>query len=152
MRLTLFTDYCLRTLMYLSQNPDRRCTAREVAEGYKISLNHIVKVVHRLSQLGYIEGTKGKGGGIRLRMKSEDINLWAMVQELESDFTLVECFDKKHNTCRIVSACGLKVILHDAMKAFSAILAQYSIADAVAQPKLFAPLLAPDRKEGEKIS
>lgn len=151
MRLTLFTDYCLRTLMYLSQHPDRRCTAREIAAGYNISLNHIAKVTHRLSQLGYIEGTKGKGGGIRLRLKPEKINLWTLVQALEPDFTLVECFDKEHNTCRIVSACGLKTILHDAIKAFAATIAQYSLADALIKPELFKPLLVKDTTTTGKI-
>lgn len=147
MRLTLFTDYCLRVLMYLSQHPDKLCTAREIAGNYGISLNHVVKVVHRLSQLGYIESLKGKGGGIRLRRRPENINLWAVVQTLEPDFTLVECFDKEHNTCRIVSACGLRGILRDAMQAFGDSLAQYSIADAVSRPQLFATLLAPKQKK-----
>jgi Rrf2 family nitric oxide-sensitive transcriptional repressor len=150
MRLTLFTDYCLRTLMYLSQHSEKRCTAREIADNYGISQNHIAKVVHRLSQLGYIESVKGKGGGVRLRGKPEHINLWAVVQALEPDFTLMECFDKAHNTCRIVSACGLKVILRDALQAFGDTLAQYSITDAISQPKLFATLLSPGPKKESK--
>jgi Rrf2 family nitric oxide-sensitive transcriptional repressor len=133
--------------MYLSQYPDKICTAREIAESYNISRNHIVKVVHRLSQLGYIESMKGKGGGIRLNKKPEDINIWELVKTLEPDFLLVECFSKDHNTCRIVSVCGLKSILQDAMKSFAATLAKYSIADAITQPQLFSGLLAPDKKD-----
>lgn len=152
MRLTMFTDYSLRTLMYLSQHQGRLCTAREIAEGYGISLNHIVKVVHRLSQLGFIDSTKGKGGGIKLSRPPEEMNLWNLVQELETDFTVVECFDKAHNTCRIVSACGMKAILQEAMKAFAHTLSQYTIADAVSKPQLFSTLLLPDqKKEGKPL-
>lgn len=146
MRLTMFTDYSLRALMYLSQHPDRLCTAREIAESYGISLNHMVKVVHRLSQLGYIDSMKGKGGGIRLRSPAQEINLWTVVKALEPDFTVVECFDREHNTCRVVSACGLKSILQEAMAAFAGTLSKYSIADAIAQPQLFASLTALEKK------
>ena len=146
MRLTMFTDYSLRTLMFLSQNQDRLCTAREIAQSYGISLNHIVKVVHNLAQLGYIKTLKGKGGGIRLSRPPEELNLWELVKALEPDFTVVECFDQQHNTCRVVSACGLKSILHEAMQAFGNTLAQYSVADAIAQPQLFATLLQPEKE------
>lgn len=141
MRLTMFTDYSLRSLMYLSQHRERLCTAREIAESYGISLNHVVKVVHRLSQLGYIKTVKGKGGGIMLNKPPEALNLWELVQALEPDFTVVECFDREHNSCRVVSACGLKSILHEAMQAFAKTLANYTIADAVAKPQLFASLM-----------
>lgn len=147
MRLTMFTDYSLRTLMYLSQHKGRLCTAREIATSYGISLNHMVKVVHRLAQLGYIKSAKGKGGGIALNQPPETLNLWELVKTLEPDFTVVECFDREHNTCRVVSACGLKSILQEAMQAFADTLAKYSIADAVAKPQLFAALLAPERDD-----
>lgn len=143
MRLTMFTDYSLRTLMYLSQHPDRLCTAREIAEIHGISLNHIVKVVHKLSQLGYIRSLKGKGGGIRLSRPPEELNLWELVKALEPDLTLVECFDQDHNTCRVASSCGLKSILHEAMQAFEATLKKYSVADAIAKPRFFASFLPP---------
>lgn len=146
MRLTMFTDFSLRTLMYLSQHQDRLCTAREIAEAYGISLNHIVKVVHRLSQLGFIDSMKGKGGGIKLSKPPEELNIWEVVSALEPDFTVVECFDSDHNTCRVVSACGLKAILQDAMKAFADTLAQHNVADAIATPQLFATLLIPKDK------
>lgn len=141
MRLTMFTDYSLRTLMYLSQHQERLCTSREIAESYGISLNHIVKVVHKLSQLGYIQSNKGKGGGIRLAKTPDELNLWELVKALEPDFTVVECFDREHNSCRVVSACGLKSILHEAMQAFAATLARYTVADAIAKPQLFASLM-----------
>jgi len=66
MQLTRFTDYGLRCLMYLAARPDDLSSVKEISEYYKISRNHLVKIVHRLSQLGYIETSKGKGGGIRL--------------------------------------------------------------------------------------
>ncbi len=149
MRLTMFTDYSLRTLMYLSQHQDRVCTAREVAERYNISLNHIVKVVHKLSQLGFINSMKGKNGGITLNRPPEEINLWDLVKKLEPDFTIVECFDSNSNTCRIVSACGLRTIFQDAMQSFASTLAKRSLADAVAKPQVFFDSLVTEDKHSK---
>lgn len=145
MRLTLFTDYSLRTLMYLSQHQNRVCTAREIAEKYDISLNHIVKVVHKLSQLGFIDSMKGKNGGIRLNREPAKINLWHLIKGLEPDFSVVECFNTSSNTCRIVLACGLRNIFQEAMQAFADTLAKYSLADAIAKPQLFAELLIAEK-------
>lgn len=146
MRLTMFTDYSLRTLMYLSLNKDRVCTAREIAEKYNISLNHIVKVVHKLSQAGYISSMKGKGGGIRLNIASDKINLWQVIKILEPDFNVVECFDKQHNSCKIVAACDLKIILEEATRAFCDTLAKYSLNDVISKPGAFNELFLPHKK------
>lgn len=137
MQLTQFTDYGLRSLMYLAAQPDRLCSVREIAEHYGISRNHLVKVVHRLSQLGYIISSKGKGGGIRLAHEPKALHLGNLVQELEPNMHLVECFNRETNTCTVVSACKLKHLLADANKTFIESLNQHTLADAVADKTLF---------------
>lgn len=137
MQLTQFTDYGLRSLMYLAAQPDRLCSVREIAEHYAISRNHLVKVVHRLAQLGYVISSKGKGGGIRLACKSEELRLGDLVLALEPNMYLVECFNREVNTCKFVSACKLKHFLADAGKAFIESLNQRTLADAVADNTLF---------------
>lgn len=139
MQLTRFTDYSLRALMYLGMHQERLCTVKEVAEYYGISQNHLVKVVHNLSQLNYIESTKGKGGGIRLVSKPDKINLRDLITKLESNLVLVECFDQKTNTCRITNICGLKHILHESIKAFTDTLDKYTLADTISQSGLLPP-------------
>jgi Rrf2 family transcriptional regulator, nitric oxide-sensitive transcriptional repressor len=131
MQLTLFADYSLRTLMYLATHEERLCTAREISEHYGISLNHVVKIVHNLSRLGYIKSVKGKGGGIGLLKKTAEINLRDLIIALEANLTLVECFDAESNTCRIVAECKLKNVLRGAMKAFLDALGDYTLADLV---------------------
>lgn len=137
MQLTIFTDYGLRSLMYVAAHPSRRCSVREIAEHYGISRNHLVKVVHRLSQLGYISSSKGKGGGITLARPAEQLQLGDLVRELEPNMQLVECFNKDTNTCRIISGCRLKHYLMDANTAFIASLNRHSLADAVHNKLLF---------------
>jgi Rrf2 family nitric oxide-sensitive transcriptional repressor len=131
MQLTQFTDYGLRSLMYLSAQPDRLCSVREIAEHYAISRNHLVKIVHRLAQLGYITSSKGKGGGIRLACKSEELRLGDIVLALEPNMYLVECFNREANTCTVVSACKLKHFLADASKVFINTLDQHTLDDVV---------------------
>ena len=94
MRLTAFSDYSLRVLMYLGAHDDRLATVGEVAAAYAVSDNHLVKVVHYLSQQGYIETTRGKGGGMRLAQSPERINIGRLLRRTEDNLALVECFDK----------------------------------------------------------
>lgn len=138
MQITQFTDFSLRTLMYLGKHSDRLCTVREIADYYNISQNHLVKVVHNLSRLEYIKSSKGKGGGICLVKLPEQINLRDVICKLEPNFTLVECFNEKSNQCRISEACGLKHIFYESLTAFTDTLAQYTLADTISDPKIFS--------------
>ena len=90
MQLTVFTDYGLRSLMFLAAQPDKVCSVREISEHYGISRNHLVKVVHRLAQLGYISSSKGKGGGIRLACDAHKLKLGDLVRKLEPNMQIVE--------------------------------------------------------------
>lgn len=92
MRLTTFTDYCLRVLIYVGVERERRVTIDEIAERYRISRNHLMRVVFRLGQLGYLETVRGKGGGFRLKVEPSDINLGRLVLQTEEDLQIVECF------------------------------------------------------------
>lgn len=137
MRLTLFTDYTLRVLMYLGVHRDRLATIGEIAQAYDISRNHLMKVVHYLGQCGYLDTVRGKGGGIRLGREPEDINIGEVVRQTERDTVLVECFGSEPASCRIVSTCSLKFVLRDAAEAFYQVLDRYSLQDLLAgQPRL----------------
>lgn len=129
MQLTTFTDYALRTMLLLASDPERKYSVKEVSEHYGISRNHLVKVVHRLAQLGYIISSKGKGGGIRINPSSTTLKLGDMVRALEPNMDLVECFNEEENTCKITSACDLKSILSKAKLNFIDYLNQYTLED-----------------------
>jgi len=131
MQLTRFTDYSLRTLMYLASHSGQLSSVKEISGHYGISRNHLVKVVHRLSQLGYIETLKGKGGGIQIAKGAEKIRLGVLISELEPNMNLVECFDVKTNTCRITGACQLKHYLYEAVRSFINTMNKYTLADTI---------------------
>ena len=136
MQLTYFTDYGLRILMYLTVHQEKRSTVRELSEYYGISRNHLVKVVYRLSQLGLIESSKGKGGGIRLASNAQNARLGDVVKQLETNMDLVECFNCKTNSCHIVKTCQLKHYIHEAGESFINTLNKYTLEDTV-RNKLF---------------
>ncbi len=128
MQLTSFTDYSLRTLMYLAIHQERRCTVQEISGYFEISHNHMVKAVHNLAKLGYIESFKGKGGGIRLAKAPETINLGVIIKELEPDFFIAECFDCSTNYCKIAPICQLKTVLFQAYSQFIQELDKHTLA------------------------
>ena len=143
MQLTVFTDFGLRSLMFLAANRDGLCSARNIAEHYGISRNHVVKVVHRLAQLGFITTSKGKGGGIRLAHNPEALKLGDIVLALEPDMELVECFNRETNTCRVTASCNVKHFLADANRAFISELNRHTLADAVANGERLLFALSP---------
>jgi len=144
MQLTLYTDYSLRVLIYLGIRPNQQATITEIAKSYGISRNHLVKVVHNLSGMGYIKTTRGRGGGMLLAGKPEEINVGEVVQRTETNFDLVECFDKENNTCPIAPSCALIKALKVARSSFLDVLNQYTLADVVANAEQLAPLLEID--------
>lgn len=134
MHLTHWTDYSLRVLMYCAVHADRErpVTITEIAEAHGISRSHLTKIVVALGGQGWLETTRGRGGGLRLLRPAADIRLGDVVRQTETDFTMVECFDPAHNTCRIDGHCRLKGVLHSALASYLAVLDGVTLADLVA--------------------
>jgi Rrf2 family transcriptional regulator, nitric oxide-sensitive transcriptional repressor len=131
MRLTLHADYSLRVLLYLATRPERLVSTQEVSEAYGISKHHLVRVVQTLGRHGFVEVRPGRSGGITLARAPADISLGEVFRATEPDFHLVECFDRKTNTCPITPACGLIGVLVEARDAFLAVLDKYTLADVL---------------------
>ncbi|WP_285766155.1 Rrf2 family transcriptional regulator [Peribacillus sp. SI8-4] len=131
MRLTSYSDYSLRVLIYLaSHDQSKLSNIKEISEVYQLSKNHLMKIVHNLGKLGYIETIRGRNGGFRLAKSPAAINVGEIVRKTEEDFYLVECF-KDHDNCIISPACSLKFVLNDALDAFLKVLDQYTIEDFI---------------------
>ena len=135
MRLTQFSDYSLRTLLYLGAHQERLVSVGEVARAYRISYHHLVKVAGMLAELGLVEATRGRGGGLRLARAPEAINVGWVVRHTESDFHLVECFDPTTDTCPITPACMLKNVLQEARNTFLSTLDKYTLGDLLSAPE-----------------
>ncbi|MGE3746403.1 MAG: Rrf2 family transcriptional regulator [Sphingomonadaceae bacterium] len=136
MKLTLFTDYSMRVLLYLAARSDRLCSIAEVAGAYRISQNHLMKVVNELARSGYIESVRGRFGGIRLGKPPEEINVGELIRHTEDGFDLVDC-----GSCLIAPACGLTGVLKEALSAFLAVLDRYTLADLMTNPQDLKRLL-----------
>ncbi len=135
MRLTDYTDYTLRTLIYLGLHPDELVTVRQISDAYGISNSHMTKVVHQLGQSGLVQTTRGRGGGLQLAVDPAQIGIGDVVRATEPDFHMVECFDKGSNDCVLAPACELKAALRRATEAWLAVLDELTLADLLAHPR-----------------
>jgi Rrf2 family transcriptional regulator, nitric oxide-sensitive transcriptional repressor len=130
MRLTMYTDFSLRVLMYVgAKEKSQLSTIQEISTAYGISKNHLMKVTYELGKHGYIETIRGRGGGIRLSMDPAEINIGSVVRKTEDDFYLVECFNCATNRCVITPVCKLRSLLRDALEAYFKVLDGYALQD-----------------------
>ena len=133
MRLTRYSDYSPRVLMYLELDPGRSATIDEISQAHEISRGHLMKVVHELGRAGFITTTRGRGGGLRLARDGDEMTVGDVVRQMEEKMDLVECFDPGTNECRIEPACALRGALEEALQSFLATLDGYTLADLVAR-------------------
>lgn len=140
MRVTRYTDYSLRVLMYVALKGDELSTIGEIAKAYSISKNHLMKVVNQLANDGYVTAIRGKNGGMRLQRPANEINIGNLVRSTEQELALVECFGRD-NLCVITPVCELKVVLAAALEAFFSSLDKYTLDD-----------LLPDKSKQELIN
>jgi Rrf2 family nitric oxide-sensitive transcriptional repressor len=143
MRLSTYSDYSLRVLLYLGTHPGERATVAGIADAYGISANHLMKVVQHLAQLGFVETARGKGGGMRLALAPREINVGSVLRATEDGSRLAECFDPAGCGCRIVPACELRGLLRRAQEAFYGELDRHTLADLLVPRNRLARLLAP---------
>jgi len=136
MRLTQWTDYTLRVLMYCAACRTRAqpVTISEIAQSHDISRSHLTKIVHQLGTHGLLANTRGRGGGIALLKDAKDINLGEVVRLTETDFMVVECFDASSSQCALTRRCQLKGVLQRATQSFLAVLDGVTLQDVVAGP------------------
>jgi Rrf2 family nitric oxide-sensitive transcriptional repressor len=128
MRLTRYTDYAMRVLLYLGTRPEKICSISEIARTYGVSQNHLMKVVNDLANAGYVASLRGRSGGLRLGRPAEEINIGEVVRHTEEGFELLDC-----SSCFIAPACGLNGALAEALAAFMAVLDGYTLADLIAK-------------------
>lgn len=152
MRLTVYTDYSLRVLMYVALHPQRRPTIAEIASSYGISRNHLMKVVYELGVAGYMETVRGQNGGVRLARRPEDIVIGEVVRRTEPDLALVPCLEPTEGACVITPACKLRHALQAARDAFLAVLDSYTLADLTVNREALNSLLALGLEAAEPAS
>ena len=140
MRLTTFTDYSLRVLIYVAAAPGGRGTIAAIAKAFGISENHLVKVVHLLGREKILVNTRGRGGGLALARPAKEINVGAVVRLAEGGDYPAECFKEIHD-CSLAPVCRLAGVLDDALRAFYGVLDRYSIDDLVHDRQRVASVL-----------
>lgn len=140
MQLTKFSDYALRVLMYAHAAGDRLVTIEEMAESYRVSRAHLMKVVNALTREGYLTAVRGRSGGLKLAKPASDILIGDVVRKTEPNFAIVECFSTG-NQCVISGCCRLPDVMHEAVSAFLGVLDRHTLASVALKPKDFRRIL-----------
>ncbi len=141
MKLTGFTDYSLRVLIYVAAQPQQRATIAEISRAFEISENHLVKVVHFLGKSGWLTNVRGKGGGLELAMPPELVGVGSVVRQTEGAAVVAECFLEHGGECAIAGICHLQGVLAEAVAAFYTVLDRYTLADLVTNRQALAKIL-----------
>jgi Rrf2 family nitric oxide-sensitive transcriptional repressor len=140
-QLTLFSDYALRTLIYLGSHPGQVVPSAHISEAFGVSSDHMAKVTKWLSQHGYVHAQRGKTGGLTLARSPGSIRVGQLICETEPHMNLLECFQPETNRCPLTPACKLKRALHEARAAFVAALDAYTLADLLGNRHQLVQLL-----------
>ena len=135
MRLSRFTDYSLRVLIYVAAAPEGRATVGEIARAFRISEHHLVKVAHFLGRHGLLRNTRGRKGGLRLARAPAEINVGMVVRLTEAGALPAECFNEKTNACVLAGGCGLQEVLSEAVRSFYGTLERRTLADLAIRPR-----------------
>ena len=152
MRLTSFSDYAFRLLIYAASHPDRLVRIEEAARKFAISRTHLMKVANELTRAGFLKAVRGRSGGLMLGKPAEQIRLSEVLEVVEPDFSLAECFGAG-SLCLITPHCRLRKALDEALAAFIGELDRYTVADLVLDPGDFTLLSSPlPRRAGEEAT
>ena len=150
MKLTTFTDYSLRVLIYLAVQPGQRATIAQIAQAFDVSEHHLVKVVHFLGKQGWLANVRGKGGGLELGVLPDNLRVGRVVRAAEGGDVMAECFGESGGDCHIAPNCRLRGVLGEAITAFYSVLDRYTVEDLVNNRNQLARMLFIDRPEPSK--
>lgn len=139
MQLTRYTDYSLRVLIFVALREEgAQATINEICDHFGMPRNHLIKVVQRLGQLGYLRTQRGKGGGLRLGKPAGEIVVGDVVRAMEPNLDIVDCTSP---ACPLMGGCQLRSVLDEALEAFLAVLERYTLSDLIGKQTQLRHLL-----------
>ena len=101
--ISVSASLALHAMSYISANPNRLITTKDISSAICASEAHLHKVLQRLVKTGIVKSTRGPRGGFKLKMPIGEIRLLDVFQAIEgpfkSDNCLMETSVCKSNKC-----------------------------------------------------
>ncbi|NKX63110.1 Rrf2 family transcriptional regulator [Labrenzia sp. 5N] len=139
MRLSQASDFALRILMATGQSDDPQ-TVDKLSRQLGLAKSHVMKIVAHLAKGGYLETTRGRGGGIRLAKTPDMIRLGDVVRLIEPDLGVVACLKPEPTVCAFLPRCALKGAMARASEAFLESLNTETLASILAGTQMALPV------------
>jgi Rrf2 family nitric oxide-sensitive transcriptional repressor len=132
------TEYALRAVVVLAQDPRVPQTGQRIAEASQVPQDYLMKVLQPLSKAGLLAAQRGRNGGFLLTRSPELITVLDVVSAVEPLRRIRSCplRLKAHST----NLCPLHRKLDDAIQLVEDAFRSTTLADILAEPSPMKPL------------
>lgn len=104
---TVTSEYALRALVLLARESDGKSVlGQELAERAHIPANYLSKILWTLRNAGFLEATRGFGGGYRLARPADQITLVEIVRQFEGVNAEPGCLLGERHECSDANPCS----------------------------------------------
>jgi len=130
LKLSKKTDYALMAVQYMAlKNSSRAVNTKEIAEEYRIPGELLAKVLQKLGKKGLVTSQNGPKGGYLLAKPAGEISVLAVIQAIEGNIGITECYHNEESHCVQMARCNIRTPLRNIQNSIYALLDSMSIED-----------------------
>lgn len=132
------SEYALRAIVWLAQQPGTAFKLREIAEGTQAAPGYLIKALQSLARAGILHTQRGNTGGFTLIRKPEDLLILEIINAVDPIQRIHTCplNIPSHGT----TLCPLHKQIDEAMALIEERFGTTTIADILAKPGSPLPL------------
>ena len=129
------SEYAIRVLVFLAVHDDRRYSVRELHEELSIPYKYLSRLMHQLTQAGFVDVARGKVGGYLIAGPKENIFLYQIVDTVEGLRNYDRCI-LGFKECSDENPCSMHQYWVEERERIKNILYSLSLADLAKNPNI----------------